>query len=814
MDEAKTREQLLEEIDRLRKEVDRLKVAAEDTGGSSGNRSAGTDSRSAGADRSRFEAIIENTPMVGVQSFDRDGVIHYWNGASKQLYGFSAAEVSGKRIQDLIIPAEETDAFEAALKEISDTRAALPCSIWKARTKDGGEKWIYSSLFPVLERGEIAEIFCMDVDVTDRKAMEATLRENEEQLRTLINAMPDIVCFKDGQGRWLAANDFDLRLFEIGHVDYRGRKDSELAEYSGFYRDAFLACEESDEAAWRQGKTSRADEVIPKPGGSALTFDVIKVPLFHPDGSRKGLVVIGRDITESKRAQAELKRSYDRMEIMVAERTAELSRARNTLKTILDTVPVGVVMAESDAGCITYFSPSAVRILGLAAQAGPYDSIPPSYLFCKMDGSPLPLEENPLLRSLKEGVQVHNYEAIVRREDGTEVPLLISSAPIKDSGGHTQAVVANLIDVTELNRAENALKDSEQFLKNVFDGIQDGISVLDKDLNVLRVNHTMEKLYPAMVPLAGKKCYYAYHNRTVPCEKCPTLRAMRTKSLQSEIVPIVHADQSRGWLELYAFPLIDGAGSVTGVVEHVREVTDRMIAEKELREAKAQSELYLDLMGHDINNMHQIALGYLELARDLHPEAGQTELLNKPIEVLHRSTQLIHNVRKLQKLKEGVFRTQEVDLCQLLADVQREFGAVPHKAISLNLSGCEHCRVRANELLHDVFANLVNNAIKHTGDKADIVIDLDVVTENDDHVCRVTVEDNGPGIPDDFKLKIFNRMLKGSDKAKGMGLGLYLVKSLVDSYGGRVWAEDRVPGDYTQGARFVVMLPAAKSEGL
>jgi PAS domain S-box-containing protein len=429
------------------------------------------------------------------------------------------------------------------------------------------------------------------------------------------------------------------------------------------------------------------------------------------------------------------------------------------------------------------------------------------YQFFKPDGSPLPGEENPLLNSLTKGVQVYNFEAIVRRRDGTEVPILISSAPIKDSGGHTQAAVANIVDVTELKRADNALKENEQFLKNVFDGIQDGISVLDKDMNIIRVNHTMEKLYPAMVPLAGKKCYDIYHNRTTPCEKCPTLRAMRTKSLQSEIVPIIHADQSLGWLELYAFPLIDDAGNVTGVIEQVREVTDRKIAEEELREAKAQAELYLDLMGHDINNMHQIALGYLELARDMYPETHQGELFNKPVEVLQRSARLIQNVRKLQKLKEGVFRTQEVDVCQLLADVQREFGAVPHKAISLNLNGCEHCHVLANELLHDVFANLVSNAIKHTGDKADIVIDLDVVTDNGDCNCRVTVEDNGTGIPDDFKSKIFNRMMKGTGKAKGMGLGLYRVKSLVDSYGGSVWAEDRVPGDHTQGARFVVMLP-------
>ena len=72
-----------------------------------------------------------------------------------------------------------------------------------------------------------------------------------------------------------------------------------------------------------------------------------------------------------------------------------------------------------------------------------------------------------------------------------------------------------------------------------------------------------------------------------------------------------------------------------------------------------------------------------------------------------------------------------------------------------------------------MFANLVNNAIKHTGDHADIIIDLDLVKHNGGRYCRVMVEDDGAGIPDGFKAKIFNRMLKGSDKAKGMGLGLY-----------------------------------------
>jgi signal transduction histidine kinase len=68
------------------------------------------------------------------------------------------------------------------------------------------------------------------------------------------------------------------------------------------------------------------------------------------------------------------------------------------------------------------------------------------------------------------------------------------------------------------------------------------------------------------------------------------------------------------------------------------------------------------------------------------------------------------------------------------------------------------------------------------------------------------VEDDGPGIPEGIKDKIFNRMMKSDSNAKGMGLGLFLVRSLVESYSGRVWREDRVPGDHMKGVKFVVML--------
>ena len=139
-----------------------------------------------------------------------------------------------------------------------------------------------------------------------RKKAEEALRESEEHLRTLINATPDIICFKDGQGRWLEANNADLQLFGLTGVDYKLKTDSELANYTlPLYKEAFLNCETTDEKAWKDGRLCREEEIIPLASGEQRVYDVIKSPLFNPDGSRKALVVLGRDISELRQADKE-----------------------------------------------------------------------------------------------------------------------------------------------------------------------------------------------------------------------------------------------------------------------------------------------------------------------------------------------------------------------------------------------------------------------------------------------------------------------------------------------------------------------------
>ena len=168
-------------------------------------------------------------------------------------------------------------------------------------------------------------------------------------------------------------------------------------------------------------------------------------------------------------------------------------------------------------------------------------------------------------------------------------------------------------------------------------------------------------------------------------------------------------------------------------------------------------------------------------------------------------------VKKIQRIESGSDAYGITDLGWTLEDVVEELKDQPGRETTINYRPRLKLMVNASELLKDVFTNIVGNAIKHS-EKA-VIIDVMVskVFEDGREYYRTTVEDNGPGIPDDMKDRVFSRLQRGGTKASGAGLGLYLVRRLVEDYHGRVWAEDRVPGDHAKGAKFIVMLPVASA---
>lgn len=130
----------------------------------------------------RFETVIDRTPLVAVQSFDRHGTILYWNDASRDLFGFDRRQAMGRRMQDTVLSADAVAEFEESMQELWESGKTLPPEEWQVRLVDGEEKILYGTLFPLSKEGRTAEIFAMEIDITDRRHAEKKLESVNQEL--------------------------------------------------------------------------------------------------------------------------------------------------------------------------------------------------------------------------------------------------------------------------------------------------------------------------------------------------------------------------------------------------------------------------------------------------------------------------------------------------------------------------------------------------------------------------------------------------------------------------------------------------------
>jgi PAS domain S-box-containing protein len=145
-------------------------------------------------------------------------------------------------------------------------------------------------------------------------------------------------------------------------------------------------------------------------------------------------------------------------------------------------------------------------------------------------------------------------------------------------------------EISIRKKTEAELKQSQKFLESVFDAIQDGISVLDRNLNIVQVNRIMHEWYPQLEGSIREKCYKVYHGRTEACEICPSLRALKSNKMEMSEVNFTSNDNVKGTLELYSFPIKDSSGEVTGIVEYVRDITNRKQIENQVKIEKLFSD--------------------------------------------------------------------------------------------------------------------------------------------------------------------------------------------------------------------------------
>jgi signal transduction histidine kinase/HAMP domain-containing protein len=389
-------------------------------------------------------------------------------------------------------------------------------------------------------------------------------------------------------------------------------------------------------------------------------------------------------------------------------------------------------------------------------------------------------------------------------------------------------------EITERTRVADALRANEGFLEAVFHSIQDGISVLDKNLRILRANDSMRRWYPDAVPLEGKLCFEAYQQSSVPCEVCPTRKALATGELHAEMVPLRQAGRIVGWLEIFAFPMKNAAGEITGVVEFVRDITERQRAEDALRrneqrlreqnEALARSNAELDdfayVASHDLREPLRGIARYAEfLIEDYGGEFDEEgrRRLDSMARLCKREDALIESLLHYSRVGRTELAVKEVDLNDLLTKVIDALESmlaagdveirVPEPLPPVVCDG-----VRVGEVFH----NLISNAIKYNA-RARKLVEIGVASRDSirppgalqdaapapgsapgDEIVFY-VRDNGIGIREQHQEKVFKifKRLHGRDEyGGGSGAGLTIVKKIVERHGGRIWLES-APGEGT-----------------
>jgi diguanylate cyclase (GGDEF)-like protein/PAS domain S-box-containing protein len=265
----------------------------------------------------KFRALVEQS-LVGIYII-QDGFFRYANPGLLDMFGYSSAEELVDAVPAIqFVKAEDRALVEMNLRRRFNGEVDAMNYSFTAYKRDGTAMIVDAHGRRIEYQGRPAVIGTL-VDITEmRRTREelsrmveeksARLRQSEELLRTLIESIPDPIQFKDGEGHWLESNQSALQAFGLEETDWKGKTDRELAEIADpHYRAALLRCRETDEAAWQKNGVSRVEEIVALADGSELNFDVIRRPLFSEKGVRKGLVVIGRDITELKRAEAGLR---------------------------------------------------------------------------------------------------------------------------------------------------------------------------------------------------------------------------------------------------------------------------------------------------------------------------------------------------------------------------------------------------------------------------------------------------------------------------------------------------------------------------
>jgi PAS domain S-box-containing protein len=547
-------------------------------------------------------------------------------------------------------------------------------------------------------------------------------------------------------------------------------------------------------------------------------------PVRNAAGEIIGVSKTARDITERKRTAAAL--------------AAQQEWFRVTLGSIGD----GIIASDA-RGYVTYMNGVAEALTGWTSQAA--QGAPLVDVFHIVNETTRERVENPAGLVIRSGhiVGLANHTVLIHR-DGTECPINDSAAPILDDAGTILGVVLVFRDFTEQRRAEEAIAEQREWFETTLESIGDAVIATDVRGRVVFMNPVAEHLTGwRLTEARDRTCTEIFH---VVNEK--TLRAIEnpvTRVLQEGVVVglanhtlLIAADGSERPIDDSGAPIRNRDGRIVGVVLVFRDVSERrrielereaatsererlLVAERTARsEAERANRLkddFVAMVSHELRTPLNAILGWTEL---IQRKPSDETLVARGLDVVARNTrlqaQLISDLLDISRIVSGKLQLvmESVHLASVVeAAIETVQPAADAKGIAIDHELDRTIGPMAGDpaRLQQVVWNLLSNALKFTPSGGRVRVAL----RRTGSQAEIVVEDSGAGIRADFLPYVFDRFQQ-ADRSRtrrfgGLGLGLSIVKNLVEFHGGNVRGES---GGEGQGARFTIALPLATPPAL
>lgn len=612
--------------------------------------------------------------------------------------------------------------------------------------------------------------------------------EDGKIFRRLVETVLDYAIF-------LLTPEGHVASWNAGAERIKGYQANEIIgkHFSAFYPPEALARDWPAEELRRAVMDGRLEDEgwRVRKDGSQFWANVVITPVLSPNGALLGFSKVTRDLTERRRAEERIRDS------------------ERTLRLLVDSAQDYAIFLLDPQGIITSWNLGAERIKGYTAQeaVGRHFSI---FYEAAALAAGWPQEE--LRRAAADGR--FEDEGWRLRKGGTRIWANVVITALRGQGGELLGFSKVTRDLTERRAHEEALREREESLRLLVDGVRDhAMFFLDPNGRVQTWNLGAQRVFGyAAEQVIGRdvSMFYLAEDRLAGKVEAEISAAL-IPGTTTIVATRCKADGSAFSAEITTTAVLDSNKKCKGFVRIVRDTTATKRAEALEYESKKISE-FIAVLSHELRNPLAAIKNAMAVLQRLVDKPKATRFVDIVERQVVHMARLIDDLLDVNRVTRGKVRLDLVDL-DLDALVSRAVESVSSAAdahdhtLHVRLAG-RSTRVRGDATrLTQVVVNLVTNAVKYTPDGGHI----EVAVNDDAEVVRIEVKDNGVGMTDVLLRRAFEPFVQGVSHANaegGLGIGLALVKGIVEQHGGHVAAESAGPG---QGSTFTVTLPLDKA---